>query len=124
MGFQYAANRISSASDRSAASLLRAAATTDRRVTGKDSPGAFIAPKSLPYSQTLLVAPRLYIARKVRGTAKVAADCVLSGDWGERLLRRFDSFVDRGVPVEMRDRRLRRGLVEPQRLGRTIQVLE
>src|SRR5689334_19357031 len=56
MGFQYAAKRISSASDRSAASLLRAAATTDRRVMGKDSPGALMARKSLPYPQKLLVA--------------------------------------------------------------------
>src|SRR5579859_2302724 len=59
MGFQYAAKRVSSASDRSAASLLRAAATTERRVTGKDSPpGALMARESLPYSQTVPVAAR------------------------------------------------------------------
>src|SRR6266404_8435613 len=39
MGFQYAAKSVSRARDRSAESRLRAAASTEMRVRGNDSPG-------------------------------------------------------------------------------------
>src|SRR5579871_2609447 len=53
MGFQYAAKSRSSARPRSAASPLRAAARTERRVWGNDSPGADIGNRAIHSAKSL-----------------------------------------------------------------------